>query len=121
MIQNAKFPPREVVRRQYNLWSGPEFLWHFEAGDESGYLGFCHLPQALQILQLGFKLVVCTVEPVSPSGGAMDSQRPANGVAEFVWAELILAWKDLNSFGETGASLYGDLKPKREIVDIDAA
>src|ERR1700757_3580131 len=39
MIQNAKFPPCGVVRRQLHLWFAPEFLGHFEAGDESHHLG----------------------------------------------------------------------------------
>ena len=85
------------------------------------HLGFCDLPQALQILQLGFKLVVRTVEPVPPYGSTMDSQRPANGITKFVWAELILARKYLDSFGETGSSLYRHFKAKGEIVDVDAA
>src|ERR1700740_2596519 len=40
VVQNAKFPPRGVVRRQFDLRFGPEFLRHFEASDESDHLGF---------------------------------------------------------------------------------
>src|SRR5579859_1197787 len=121
MVQNAKFPPRGVVRRQLNLRFGPEFLGHFEARDEADYLSFCDLPQALQIVELRFQLVICAIEPVSFLGCSMDAQRPANGVTKFVWPELILARKDLNPFGETGASSYRHLKAKGEIVDVDAA
>src|SRR5579859_6006048 len=99
MVQNAKFPPRGVVRRQLNLWFAPEFLGHIEAGDESHHLGFRDLSQALQITQLSFKIVVGTVEPVPLHGGPMDSHRPANGIAKFVRLKLILAGKDLNPFG----------------------
>ena len=83
--------------------------------------GFCDLPHSLQILQLRFKMIVGTVKPVPPSGGAMDAQRPANGITKFVWAELILARKHLDSFCETGASFYRHLKPKSEIIDVQAA
>jgi hypothetical protein len=121
MIQNAKFPPGGVVRRQLNLRFAAELLGHFEPGDEPTHLGFCNPSQALQITQLSFEMVVSTVEPVSLPGVPMDSQRPANAIAKFVWLKLILAGKDLNPFGETGASLYRHLKAKGEIVDVDAA
>src|SRR6201998_690959 len=121
MVQNAKFPPCGVVRRQLNLWLAPEFLGHFEAGDEPTHLGFCNPSQALQITQLSFKMVVSTVEPVPLPGGPMDAQRPANAIAKFVRLKLILAWKHLNPFGETRASLHRHLKAKGEIVDVDAA
>src|SRR5579863_6737433 len=57
MVQNAKLPPRGVIRRQLNLWFGPEFLRHFEASDEPDHLWFCDLSQALQIVELRFQLV----------------------------------------------------------------
>src|SRR5258708_39714724 len=121
MVENGEFGRGGVVRRQLNLWFGPEFIGDFEAGDESPHLGFCDLPQSVQVLELGFKTVVCAVEPVPPSAGTMYAEWPANGITKFVWPELILARKDLNPFGETGASLYRHLKAKRKIIDVDAA
>src|SRR5580698_117224 len=111
VVQNAKFPPGRVVRRQLNLWLRPELLGHFEARDESDHLGFCDLPQTFQVLQLGLKKIVGTVEPVPPSGGAMDSQRSANSVTKFVRAKLILAGKHLDSFCQTGTPFYRHFKP----------
>src|SRR5579863_2534428 len=73
MVQNAKFPPRGVIRRQFNLRFRAEFLGHFEASDEPNHLGFCDLSQALQVVELRFHLVVCAVEPVPLYGGPMDS------------------------------------------------
>jgi hypothetical protein len=121
MVQNAKFPPRGVVRRQFNLRFGSEFLMLFEASDESDHLGFCDLPEALQIFELGLKMIICTVEPVPSYRGAMDSQRSTNSITKVACLELILARKDLNPFGETGASLYRHIKAEGEIVDVDAA
>jgi hypothetical protein len=51
----------------------------------------------------------------------MNAKRSTDGIAKFVWAELILAWKNLDSFRQTGASFYGYFQAKRKIIDVDAA
>jgi len=71
--------------------------FHFSLRDPS---------QALQVLHLRIESVICTIEPVAPSGSTMDPKRPPNGIAEFVGTELILARKYLDSFRQTRAALY---------------
>src|ERR1700722_16988880 len=74
--------------------------------NEPVHFGLCDLPQTLQVLHLCVEPIICTIEPIAPSGSSMDSERPPNGIAEFVRAELILARKYLDSFRQTRAAHY---------------
>src|SRR6202035_730484 len=94
---------------------------HFESMNEPVHFGLCDLPQAFQVLHLRIDPVICTVEPVAPFGGTMDSERPPNSIAEFVRTELILARKYLDSFRQTSTPFYRYFQPTGEVVDVDPA
>src|ERR1700678_615194 len=89
--------------------------------NEPVHFVLCDLPQTLQVLHLRIKPVICTIEPVAPSGSSMDSERPPNGIAEFVRSELILARKYLDSFRQTRAAFYRNFQATRQVVDVDPA
>src|SRR5580692_1450649 len=89
--------------------------------NEPVHFALCDLPQTLQVLHLRIEPVICTIEPIAPSGSSMDSERPPNGIAEFVRAELILARNYLDSFRQTRAALYRHFQATGYVVDVDPA
>jgi hypothetical protein len=89
--------------------------------NEPVHFALCDLPQTLQVLHLRIEPVICTIEPVAPFGSAMDSERPADRIAEFVRTELILARKYLDSFRQIRTASYWHSQSESHVVDVDPA
>ena len=70
----------------------------FESSDESHKLRFCDFPQPFQVGQLGFDVIIRTVEPIPFPRRAMHSEWSTNGIAKFSGTELILTRENLDSF-----------------------
>src|ERR1700680_2936459 len=121
VIENAKLRSSGIVRRELNSCLRTKLFWHFESINEPAHLGLCYLSQALQVVELRFEPVVCAIEPVAPSSGTMDSERPPDSIAEFVRAELILTRKDLDSFRQTRTAFYWHFQAESQVVDVDPA
>src|ERR1700686_2923061 len=122
VIENAKLRSSGIVRRQLNSCLRTKLFRHFESIDEPAHLGLCDLSQSLQVVELRFEPVVCTIEPVAPSSGTMESERPPDSIAEFVRAELILTRKYLDSFRQTRTTtLHWHFQAKSQVVDVDPA
>src|ERR1700757_1492802 len=69
-------------------------------------------------MQLSLQVVICPVKPVPLSGGPMDTERTTDGVAKFVWPELILSRKNFDSIRQSRAAFDGNLEATGEIVDV---
>src|SRR4030088_2944126 len=111
MIQNPEFASPRIVRWQFDLRLGAKLLWHFETRDESRHLGLCDPAQALKVLQLRVQSVVGPIKPIPLSRGPMYAKWSAHSIAKFLWTNLILSWKHLNSFRQPRASLDWHLEP----------
>jgi hypothetical protein len=80
-----------------------EFGRDLLSGDESLQFCFGYFPEAPKIGQLVRESVIRVVEPESPAPAffraAMHAKRRSDRVAKFTRTDLILAGKDLDSFG----------------------
>ncbi|MGA9720331.1 MAG: hypothetical protein WBQ79_18785 [Acidobacteriaceae bacterium] len=63
----------------------------------------------------------CILEPVPMHVGAVDAQRRADGIPEFVRRQLILARKYLNPVHLLEDALDRDIQPERQTIYIDTA
>jgi len=75
----------------------------------------------LQVVKLRFQTVIGTIKPIPFSRSPVNTKRRAHSVAKFLWTQLILSRKHLNSLRQSRASLDWQFEAKSEVVDVHSA